>query len=129
VNIPESDIRVRVKHDGIIEEVGVGYTGIGREVTSERQRWETLRQPALAVFAVRDSFAQSEPWITADSSSQDDVQAVLDKSKEVVEFAVADFSRAPHGEALAIHGGHHWVFVSHRDRVLAAVREFLLRSS
>jgi hypothetical protein len=31
-----------------------------------------------------------------------------------------------HGSVLEIHGGHHWIFVSHRDRVIAAVRRFLL---
>src|SRR4051812_16743986 len=95
VNIPESDIRVRVKYDGIIEELGVGYEGIGREASVERQHWETLRTPALAIFAVRDSFAQSEPWVTADTASRSDVQAVLDKSAAVARFAVADFKRAP----------------------------------
>lgn len=129
VNIPESDIRVRVKHDGVVEELGVGYLGIGREVQVERQHWETLTQPALAIFAVRDSFAQSEPWVKADTSWRDAVQAVLDKSAQVEAFAIADFKRAPRGEALVIHGGHHWVFVSHREQVLAAVRSFLLRPS
>ncbi|HET9426468.1 MAG TPA: alpha/beta hydrolase [Gemmatimonadaceae bacterium] len=127
VKIPESDIRVRVRHDGIIEELGTGYTGIGREMESERQRWEKLHQPALGIFAVRERFDQSEPWIVADRSWRDDVQAVIDKSKVVTELAIADFKRAPRAEALAISGGHHWIFVSHRDIVLAAVREFLLR--
>jgi non-heme chloroperoxidase len=129
VNIPESDIRVRVKYDGIVEELGVGYTGIGKEAVSERQHWERLRQPALAVFAVRDSFAQSEPWITADPTNRETVQAVLDKSNEVAAFAIADFKRAPHSEVLVVHGGHHWVFVSHRQQVLDAVKAFLLRPS
>jgi pimeloyl-ACP methyl ester carboxylesterase len=128
VNIPESDIRVRVKYDGIVEENGQGYMGIGMEAASERQNWETLRIPALAIFAVRDSFQQSEPWLTANPSNRDDVQAVLDKQKIVSEFAVNDFKRAPRGEALVVHGGHHWVFVSHRELVLKAVRDFLLRS-
>jgi non-heme chloroperoxidase len=129
VNIPESDIRVRVKYDGIVEELGIGYQGIGREAVAERQHWETLTHPALAVFAVRDSFEQSEPWVTADTSWRGYVQAVLDKSAEVEAFAVADFKRAPRGEALVVHGGHHWVFVSHREQVLKAVRAFLLRPS
>ena len=129
VDIPESDIRVRVKYDGIVEELGEGYQGIGREVDSPRPHWQTLRPPALAVFAVRDSFAQSEPWLSADTSSRDEVQAVLDKARIVEAFAVADFKRAPHGEVLVVHGGHHWVFVSHRDQVLKAVRDFLLRPS
>ena len=129
VNIPESDIRVRVTSDGIVEDLGIGYQGIGREAQTRRQHWEALRQPALAIFAVRDSFAQSEPWITADTTSRADVQAVLDKSKAVEAFTAADFTRAPRGEVVVIHGGHHWVFVSHRERVLKAVREFLLRPS
>jgi hypothetical protein len=29
------------------------------------------------------------------------------------------------GEVLEIHGAHHWIFVSHRDQVIAAVRRFL----
>ena len=96
---------------------------------SERQHWETLVPPALAVFAVRDSFAQSEPWVRADTAWRDAVQAVLDKSSRVETFAVADFKRAPRGEALVVHGGHHWVFVSHREQVLKVVRAFLLRPS
>lgn len=128
VNIPESDIRVRVKYDGIVEELGVGYQGIGQEAGVERQHWETLRIPALAIFAVRDSFAQSEPWVTADTAWRDEVQEVLDKSAQVAQFAVTDFKRAPRGQTLVVRGGHHWVFVSHRAQVLAAVRAFLSRS-
>ena len=127
VNIPESDIRVRVKYDGIIEELGVGYTGIGREAENERQDWEKLPVPALGVFALRERFEQSEPWVTADTSWRRDVQAYLDKAKPITEWAVNDFKRAPRSEALTISGGHHWIFVSHRDRVLTAVREFLAR--
>jgi pimeloyl-ACP methyl ester carboxylesterase len=127
VNIPESDIRVRVKYDGIVEELGVGYTGIGREAESEPQEWESLPVPALGVFAVRETFDQSEPWVKADTSWRDEVQAYLDKARLVTDFAIRDFSRAPRSEVLAISGGHHWIFVSHRERVLAAVREFLAK--
>jgi hypothetical protein len=31
-----------------------------------------------------------------------------------------------HGSVLEIHGAHHWIFVSNRDEVVAAVRRFLL---
>src|SRR3954470_16413027 len=127
VRIPESDIRVRVKYDGIIEELGVGYAGIGREADNEPQRWETLPVPALGIFALRERFEHSEPWVKADTSWRQDVQEYLDKAKLVTNFAVADFKRAPKSEAIAISGGHHWIFVSHRDRVLNAVRDFLAR--
>ena len=127
VKIPESDIRVRVRYDGIIEELGVGYTGISREAVNEPQQWEKLPVPALGIFALRERFEQSEPWVKADTSWRRDVQAYLDKAKLVTEFAVSDFRRAPRSEALTISGGHHWIFVSHRDRVLAAVREFLAK--
>lgn len=127
VRIPESDIRVRVKYDGIIEELGVGYMGIARESVNEPQLWEKLPLPALGIFALRENFEQSEPWVKADTSWRQDVQAYLDKAKLVTEFAISDFKRAPKSEALAISGGHHWIFVSHRDRVLTAVREFLAK--
>ena len=58
---------------------------------------------------------------------RDDVQAYIDKARLVTEWAIKDFHRAPKSEVLAISGGHHWIFVSHRDRVLAAVREFLAK--
>ena len=58
VRIPEADIRARVKHDGIIEELGTGYVGIGREASSERQEWAQLRHPALAIFAVRERMSR-----------------------------------------------------------------------
>ena len=127
VKIPESDIRVRVKHDGIIEELGVGYTRIGMESEVERMEWEKLPVPALGIFALRERFDQSEPWVTADTIWRQPVQEYLDKAKTLTEFAVTDFKRAPRSEALAISGGHHWIFVSHRDRVLSAVRDFLAK--
>lgn len=127
VKIPESDIRVRVKHDGIIEELGVGYSGIGREGDNEPQEWEKLPVPALGIFALRERFEQSEPWVKADTSWRTDVQAYLDKAKLVTEWAIADFKRAPRSEAIAISGGHHWIFVSHRNQVLSAVRDFLAK--
>jgi pimeloyl-ACP methyl ester carboxylesterase len=127
VKIPESDIRVRVRYDGIIEELGVGYAGISREAVNEPQQWDKLPVPALGIFALREHFEQSEPWVKADTSWRRDVQAYLDKARIVTEFAISDFKRAPRSEAIAISGGHHWIFVSHRDRVLSAVREFLAR--
>lgn len=127
VKIPESDIRVRVKYDGIIEELGVGYTGIGREAENEPQEWEKLPRPALGIFALRERFEQSEPWVKSDTMWREDVQAYIDKARLVTEWAIKDFQRAPKSEVLAISGGHHWIFVSHRDRVLAAVREFLAK--
>ncbi len=127
VKIPESDIRVRVRYDGIIEELGVGYAGIGSESEVERMEWEKLPVPALGIFALRERFEQSEPWVTADTSWRELVQAYLDKAKTLTEFAVTDFKRAPRSEAMTISGGHHWIFVSHRDRVLSAVRAFLAK--
>jgi pimeloyl-ACP methyl ester carboxylesterase len=47
---------------------------------------------------------------------------VLRKSRE--QFR----NEMPHGTVLEIRGGHHWIFVSNRDQVLAAVRKFLLAS-
>ena len=125
VNIPESDIRMRVKYDGVVEEAGKGYRAIGDQ-DRERQNWKTLNIPALAIFAVIDSVSQSEPWVKADAFYRDSVQSFLNRDTAVTHFAQRDFAQAPHGKVLVVHGGHHWVFVSHRAIVIAAVRDFLL---
>jgi non-heme chloroperoxidase len=125
VNIPESDIRMRVKYDGVIEEAGKGYMAIAQQ-DRERQDWKTLKVPALAIFAVIDSVSQAEPWVRADAFYHDAVQSFLNRDTAVTHFAERDFAQAPHSKVFVVHGGHHWVFVSHKAIVIAAVRDFLL---
>jgi pimeloyl-ACP methyl ester carboxylesterase len=125
VNIPEGDIRIRMSYDGIVEEEAPPYRAIA-EGTSERQDWPSLPVPALAVFAFTDSASQTEPWMRSQTQYTKIMQAAFDRAQPYYRFLVADFLRAPKSKAVVIHGGHHWVFVSHRDQVVKAVRDWLL---
>ena len=124
VDIPEADIRTRYRYDGWEEEYGIGY----QSMRSEHPRYKAIRAPALAIYAVTDTVSQLEPW------QRDDVariagQQELIRGTEFVERKLRSQFRdeVPHGFVLEIHGGHHWIFVSHRDQVLSAVRRFLLQ--
>jgi len=56
--------------------------------------------------------------------------AVLARGVESVERKLRSQFRdeVPLGSILEIHGGHHWIFVSHRDEVIGAMRKFLFAS-
>jgi pimeloyl-ACP methyl ester carboxylesterase len=122
LNIPESDIRTRYRYDGWNEEITPAY----RSITPEHPNYGAVRVPALAIYAVTDSITQLEPWQRDDRGHLAGLQALI-KSMEIVERASrAEFtSGVAKGQVLEIHGAHHWIFVSHRDSVLAAVRRFL----
>jgi non-heme chloroperoxidase len=126
VKIPETDIRVRMSYDGIIEEIAPPYVAIGTNVDRDRPNWPTFPVPALAIFAVTDSMSQTEPWMRSQRQYTKVVQAAFDRAKPFYEWLVRDFQRAPNSKAVVIHGGHHWIFVSHRDEVVKAMREWLL---
>lgn len=122
VNIPESDIRVRFRYDGWNEEITPAYAAI----TPEHPDYRAVRAPALAIYAVTDSVSQTEPWQRADTMHAVALQAVLDASEGVMRQLRAQFKReVARSQVIEIHGAHHWIFVSDRDQVLAAVRHFL----
>jgi pimeloyl-ACP methyl ester carboxylesterase len=122
VNIPESDIRERYKYDGWNEEITDAYQAIG----AIHPNYRGIRAPALAIYAVTDTVTQLEPWQRAD---RDHVKGLTEMIRGI-EFAEKklreQFKReVAHGGVVEIHGGHHWIFVSHHDEVLAEVRRFL----
>jgi len=122
VNIPESDIRERYKYDGWNEEITVAFQSIG----AIHPNYRGIRAPALAIYAVTDSVTQLEPWQRADREHVAGLTEMI-RGTEFVEKKLRDqFKReVAHGGVVEIHGGHHWIFVSHRDEVLADVRRFL----
>jgi pimeloyl-ACP methyl ester carboxylesterase len=122
INIPEADIRTRFQYDGWNEELTRAYQSIG----AERPNYRAIRAPALAVYAVIDSVTQLEPWQRADRARVRGLMEVI-RATEFVERKLRDQfkSQVVKGEVLEIHGAHHWIFVSHRDQVIAAVRRFL----
>jgi len=124
VNIPESDIRTRYRYDGWNEDITLAVQSIG----VERPPYRAVRAPALAIYAVIDSVSQLEPWQRTDREHVNGLQEMIRGTEFVDQKLRAQFKKeVAHGFVLEIHGGHHWVFVSHRDEVLAAVRRFILQ--
>jgi pimeloyl-ACP methyl ester carboxylesterase len=123
VNIPESDIRTRYRYDGWNEEITLAYQSIG----TQHPEYRKIRAPALAIYAVADSVAQLEPWQREDKEHLAGQQEIIYGVESVERKLRLQFrDEVPLGSILEIHGGHHWIFVSHRDEVVGAMRKFLL---
>ena len=124
VNIPESDIRIRYRYDGWREDATASYQAIH----AEHPAYRSIRAPALAIYAVTDSVSQLEPWQRSDKAHMAGLRALVRGVDLAMAQSRAEFARGvARGSVLEIHGGHHWIFVSHADEVLTAVREFLAR--
>jgi non-heme chloroperoxidase len=93
----------------------------------ERQNYRGIRAPALALAAVRTSLAEEEPWKRTDSVWRAVYDSVV-KIYRPVEIAQQQrFVRELAGaRVVEIQGAHHWLFVSHKDRVAQEIRAFLL---
>lgn len=122
VNIPEPDIRARYKYDGWNEEITDAYQSIG----VVHPNYRGIRAPALAIYAVTDTVTQLEPWQRSDREHAAGLQELIRGTEFVVKKLREQFKKqVAHGGVVEIHGGHHWIFVSHHDEVLADVRKFL----
>jgi len=122
VNIPESDIRERYKYDGWDEESTLAYQSIG----ARHPDYRAIRAPALAIYAISDTVTQLEPWQRSDKEHVTGMMEMLRGIESVEKKQREQFRReVAHGGVVEIHGAHHWIFVSHRDEVLADVRRFL----
>jgi pimeloyl-ACP methyl ester carboxylesterase len=125
VNIPEADIRARLGYDGADEAATLAYQMVGS--AAETPRWREIRAPALAVYSVADSVDQTEPWVRADRARRRNEQEFLDKIGPIYAASREKFRREiPRPTVVEIRGGHHWIFLSHAERVAKAMREFLL---
>ena len=124
VDIPEADIRTRFRCDGWREEATFAY----QTIAAEHPAYRRLRAPALAIYAVTDSVSQLEPWQRTDSVHFEGLRDLVRGVGIASAQSRALFrGQVAHGTVLELHGAHHWIFVSNRDQVLAAVREFLSR--
>jgi pimeloyl-ACP methyl ester carboxylesterase len=123
VNIPESDIRTRYKYDGWDEDI----TNAAQSMRVETPNYRKVRAPALAIYAVTDSVSQLEPWQRTDTAHFDGLRMMIKGTESVYKKMRAEFRQeVAHSSVLEIHGAHHWIFVSNRDEVVAAVRRFLV---
>jgi non-heme chloroperoxidase len=122
VDIPESDIRTRYRYDGWQEEITNAY----QSIAPERPDYADVQAPALAIYAVTDSVSQLEPWQRSDTANAGEYRDLL-QGIEMAERPLREkFKReVRRSRVVEIHGGHHWIFVSHADRVFQAVRDFL----
>ena len=124
VNIPEADIRARLRYDGSDETATLAYQSVGS--AAEVPRWEEITAPALAVYSVVDSVDQAEPWVRADRVRRGNQQAFLDKIGPIYAYSREKFRRdVKRSTVLEIRGGHHWIFLSHAERVARVMRDFL----
>jgi pimeloyl-ACP methyl ester carboxylesterase len=122
VNIPDADIRARYRYDGWNEEITRAYNAI--EV--DHPNYHAVRAPALAIYAVSDTVTQLEPWQRTDREHAAALQQLIRGTERAERPSRLQFkTEMKHGGVLEIHGGHHWIFVSHRDEVLGAIRRFL----
>jgi non-heme chloroperoxidase len=124
VDIPEADIRTRYRYDGWNEEITFAY----QAMSSEHPRYREVRAPALAIYAVTDTVSQLEPWQRADIARTAGQQELIRGTESVLRKLRSQFrNEVAHGYVLEIHGAHHWIFLSHHDQVVAAVRRFVLQ--
>ena len=122
IDIPEADIRTRYRYDGWDEQITLAY----QSIYAEHPRYRLVRAPALAIYAVTDALTQLEPWQRTDRLHAVALQEAIRGDEFVNRRLRSQFkSQVAHGEVLEIHGAHHWIFVSHRDQVVSAVRRFL----
>jgi pimeloyl-ACP methyl ester carboxylesterase len=124
VNIPESDIRARYAADGWNEDLGKGFRAILRDYVTPQ--YAAIREPVLAIYATQDSISQEEPWVRADTAGYPATREAERRFHEYTQFVHAQMARVvPSARIEVIHGGHHWVFVSHADWVERLMRDFL----
>ena len=122
VNIPESDIRTRYRYDGWREDITTAY----QSIQPEHPNYADVKAPSLAIYAVTDAVSQLEPWQRSDREHAAGWLEVIRGVESVDRVSRVQFRReVAHATVLEIHGAHHWVFVSHRDQVLSAIRRFL----
>ena len=106
------------------EEATLAY----QTMKAEHPAYRRLRAPALAIYAVTDSVSQLEPWQRADTVQLEGLRDLVRGVGIATAQSRAMFrTQVAHGTVLELHGAHHWIFVSNRDQVLAAIREFLSR--
>jgi hypothetical protein len=85
------------------------------------------RIPAFrAVFAVPDSAAAYYPWYhTVDSTGRRDASNYFRALAPWMRADIDQYRRdAPSSHGAEIHDASHWVFLSHRDETLSAMRAF-----
>lgn len=134
VRLPEAEVRAVARFDSSGRYIGnVGFDSLSGPNIDRLMAhlpppaYRRLECPSLAIYAVADSAAAYFPWWGAlDSAGKADASRyfrVLDAALRVDRMQYQQ--EAPASQVVEIHNASHWVFLSHRDETLSAVRKFL----
>jgi pimeloyl-ACP methyl ester carboxylesterase len=93
------------------------------------EEWPKIRSPVLGICAIA-TMSSEFPWLAASDSLFSTARSYVELVRRPFQHdECARFQRTvPHARTLELEG-HHYVFVAHRDAVIAAIRDFLLRDS
>ena len=131
--LPDAEARAVTRFDSTGRYAGeIGYDSAGsRRIgvlmgSLPPPDYRRLRCPSLAVYAVSDSAAAYYPWYhTLDSTSKQDASNYFRALAPWIRADIDHYRRtAPSSRVVEIHDASHWVFLSHRDETLRAMRAF-----
>jgi non-heme chloroperoxidase len=129
VEEPESDIRATERFDAADRYRGsVTPNSLKARVGSGKQvaRYDRVRCPALAVYAVPDSVADVVPYYREfDVANRARAESVLTFVQGVVADSRARIARLRPYHIVDLHGSNHYLFLQHPREVTAAMRTFL----
>jgi non-heme chloroperoxidase len=129
VEEPESDIRATERFDAADRYRGsVTPNALKSRVGSGKQvaRYDRVRCPALAVYAVPDSVADVVPYYRElDVAGRAQAESVLTFVQGVVADSRARVAGLRPYQIVDVHGSNHYLFLQHPRQVAAAMRTFL----
>ena len=129
VNEPESDIRATVRFDAAGRYQGpVTADSLKARVVSGKQvaRYDRVRCPALAFYAVPDSVADVIPYYKEfDAAGRVQAESVLKFVQGVVAASRARIAQFPQYQIVDVHGSNHYLFLQHPREVAMAMHAFL----
>jgi pimeloyl-ACP methyl ester carboxylesterase len=135
IRLPDADVRAFVRFDSTGR--FAGYVGAGDSLSGRRigqllahlppPAYQRLRCPSLAIYAVPDSAAAYFPWYASlDSAGKADAVRYFQALSVGLRLDREQYRQnAPSSHVAEIHNASHWVFLSHRDQTLNAMRTFL----
>ena len=91
------------------------------------EEWSSIKAPVLGICAIA-TVSSEFPWLSPSDSLFANARGYVEVVRQPFQHAECTRFRQTVPHALTIElQGHHYVFVAHRDAVIAAMRTFLLR--
>ena len=132
--LPEAEVRALTRFDSAGRYAGrIGYDSLGAQHIGRLlshlppPAYHRLKCPSLAIYPVPDSAGAYFPWYGAlDSAGKRDALRYFRALLPGLRADIDQYRReAPSLHVVEIHNASHWVFISHRDETLNAIRPFL----